>query len=320
MHDKRKTTMEAKDKQSIIDIISLKDIKTAKEYFEIFLDWYFKVILKHHHDPISSQLEADSRILFQMFFTKGLTIYKALDGISYKFHNETLCPIIDPTMLYTMVRNMYETLCTFELLNFIPDTPDKKTITYQLFIISGLKNRQKFYNPQMPQEFLNKYNEEKRHIIQAIDIIKKTELYKSLNKEEQNKLNKAIDDKIYQLIIENNKVIFPGWKSIASKFGLSGQLIGNIYTYFCLNAHPSYISLMQYRDAFSIKKPEFIQLALMAVRYALSFMSIFLVDYIKLFPQIKDTFKSLPEKQQVLLEFFHILIRGKKNSILEFEW
>lgn len=141
-----------------------------------------------------------------------------------------------------------------------------------------------------------------------------------MNKEEQNKLNKAIDDKIYQLIIENNKVIFPGWKSIASKFGLSGQLIGNIYTYFCLNAHPSYISLMQYRDAFSIKKPEFIQLALMAVRYALSFMSIFLVDYIKLFPQIKDTFKSLPEKQQVLLEFFHILIRGKKNSILEFEW
>lgn len=320
MHDKRKTTMDAKDIQSIIDIISLNDLKTSKEYFKIFLDWYFKVIFKHHHDPISSQLEADSRILFQMFFTKGLTIFKILDGVSYEFYNEKLSPIIDPTMLYTMVRNMYETLCTFELLNFVPDTPDKKTITYQLFIISGLKNRQKFYDPHISGEFLKKYNEEKNHIIQAIDIIKKTELYKSLNKEEQNKLNKAIDDKKYQLIIENDKVIFLGWKSIASKFGLSGQLIGDIYTYFCLNAHPSYISLMQYRDAFSIKKPEFVHLALMAVRYALFFMSIFLVDYIKLFPQIKDTFKSLPEKQQALLEFFHILIRGKKNSILEFEW
>lgn len=49
-----------------------------------------------------------------------------LKGIEYDDGESKLNNIIDPTLLFTLVRNVFETLCAFELVNIIPDTDNKK--------------------------------------------------------------------------------------------------------------------------------------------------------------------------------------------------
>lgn len=306
------------DLSFISEIINPSSICSVKRFLKIMLDFYLDVIKKHNYDEVDTQSKADAKMLFQMFFSKGINIYQMLDGVSFENKNVCLSPIIDPTVIFTITRSMYEYLCAFELINIIPDTNDKKTIAYQLFIISGLKYRQRFYSDNLPDDLKKKYFDESLAIKNAESIIKNTLLYKSLPNKERNTIDKAINDKNYQIIIEGNKVKKLGWKDIALKIGLNGEALNEIYTYFCLNAHPSYISLIQFRDAFKKDAPDCIQFGALAATYTIIFMSVFLSDYIRLFPEIKRTFDNLPPREQILLDMYNKQKRGKQYSIIDF--
>ncbi len=90
-------------------------------------------MLKHHYDPVETQAQADTRTLFQMMFSKALNVKLLLNGIEYDDGESRLKNIIDPTILYTVIRNMYEALCAFELINIIPNTDEKRIVIYHLF-------------------------------------------------------------------------------------------------------------------------------------------------------------------------------------------
>ena len=75
-----------------------------------------------------------------------------------------------------MVRNVFETLCAFELVNIIPDTDNKNTIMYPLYKLSGLNNRQRFNDTSATPEMQKIYAKEKAEINESIAIIKNTKL------------------------------------------------------------------------------------------------------------------------------------------------
>lgn len=331
MRDNSKTNKNQRDKKNKVEDISLDDFNffveitdqssfnSVKRFLKIMLDFYLDVIAKHNYDEVNTQSKADAKMLFQMFFSKGAYIYQLLDGVSFNGKEIGLMPIIDPSVIFTITRSMYESLCAFELINIIPDTNDKKTIAYQLFVISGLKYRQRFYSDNLLEEQKKKYAEENQAIKDAEGIIRNTPLYKSLSPKYKKIIDEAIKDKNYQIVIEDNKAKKLGWKDIALKIGLKEESLNEIYTYFCLNAHPSYISLIQFRDAFGIERPEFISMGAMAAKYATIFMSVFLSDYIRLFPKIKDNFNNLPQIERILLDLYNRMMRGEKYAIVDFK-
>ena len=79
-----------------------------------------------------------------------------------------------------------------------------------------------------------------------------------------------------------------------------------------MNAHPSYPSIMQFRDAFAKDNPEFLNLALFASHTFLIFLSVFLVDYMRMFPTIVNDFKILDEDKRVLLTAFNDVFREEE--------
>ena len=293
--------------------INVENIDVAKKYLDVFINFYVDVIYKHHYDDVSTPREADARIIFQMFFSKALHFKHMLEGVEYKGDQFKMNRIVDPTLLFTLVRNQYECLCLFELINVIPDSNDKKNFLSLMHQISGLRYRQRFVAHATLQANIKKMKFENIEINQDVNLILSFSVFHKLNQKSQDKVKKWIKDKDYQLFFKSDEEIQKlGWKDFANKFGMKKNIVDNLYTYFCMNAHPSYPSIMQFRDAFAKVNPEFHNLALFASHTFLIFLSVFLVDYMRLFPSIVNDFKKLDEEKRMLLTAFNDVFREEE--------
>lgn len=302
--------MEAKDFEKLINV---EGIDTARRYIDIFLEFYIAVICKYHYDDVETQREADARILFQMFFSKALHFKHMLEGVEYQGGQLRMNSLVDPTLLFTLVRNQYECLCVFELINVIPNSDDQKNFLSLMHQISGLKYRQRFVEQATLQDNIKKLRLESIEINQDIHLVLSSSVFKKLHHKYKDKVKRWIKDKEYQLYFRNdNEIEKLGWKDFADKFGMKKELVDNLYAYFCMNAHPSYSSVMQFRDAFAKEKPEFVNLALFASHIFLVFLSVFLVDYMRMFPSVVIDFSKLDGDKKMLLTAFNDFFREEK--------
>ena len=89
--------------------------------------------------------------------------------------------IVDPNLLFTLVRNQYECLCLFELINVIPDSDDKKIFLSLMHQISGLKYRQRFVDQATSQSNIKKMRFENIEINQDINWILSSSVFHKLN-------------------------------------------------------------------------------------------------------------------------------------------
>lgn len=301
------------DTKEINKFQNVENINVAKKYIDVFINFYADVIYKHHYDAVSTQREADARIIFQMFFSKALHFKHMLEGVVYQGEQLQMNRLVDPTLLFTLVRNQYECLCLFELINVIPDSDDKKDFLSLMHQISGLKYRQRFVDQATLQENIKKMRFENIEINQDVHLVLSSSVFHKLNQKSQDKVKKWIKDKEYQLFFKSDEEMQKlGWKDFASKFGMKTDYVENLYTYFCMNAHPSYPSVMQFRDAFAKENPEFINFALFASQTFLIFLSIFLVDYMRMFPAIVKDFKKLDEDKRLLLTILNDTFREEE--------
>lgn len=296
--------------------MKLGSIDECKQLLEIFINSYFSIVMKHHYDPVATQPEADNRMWFQMILSKALNIKRILGGIEFEGDAWNLKNVIDPTILLTLVRNLFETVCAFEIVTMIPNTREKKLILYNLHCISGFRYRQRFASPELSEEHQAKLRDEAEYIQKLIKEIKETDLYKSLQDREKSKIDNAIRDKKYQIrITDDNRIKLYGWGDIPPLFGVRPLFYENAYTYFCLNAHPSHISMIQFRDMFTAGEEEYIQISITAMQFCFVLLSIYLSDYIRLFPQIMNTYNDFSIENQILLNYYNTLSRGYDYSI-----
>lgn len=299
-----------------LPLFFVKTIPDCIELLDKFISAYLEIVLKHNYDPVSTQAEADSRMAFQMFVTKALSIKKILQGIEYDDGINHLNRIIDPTILITLIRNMFEALCAFELVYVLPNSADKKLIAHNLYQIAGLKYRQRFAYENMKPEHQKLLDSEREDIEECIKDIKDTTLYSTLDSQNKSKIENAIKNKNFQIYIDkDNKVKQYGWGDIPPLFGVKLDFFKNIYTYFSLNAHPSYISILQFKDMFKKDNMDYLNLAITGMKSCFVFLSICLADYIRLFPQVMNTYGSFSIEDQILLNFHNRLARGEEYSI-----
>lgn len=303
-------------REMCLPLFYVNSIPDCIQLLDKFISAYLEIVLKHNYDPVSTQAEANSRIAFQMFVTKALSIKKILQGVEYDDGVNHLNKIIDPTILVTLIRNMFEALCAFELVYVLPDSADKKLVAHNLYQIAGMKYRQRFAYDGMKPEHQLKLDSEKEDIEECIKEIKDTALYNALDSKNKSMIENAIKNKNYQIFIDkDNKVKQYGWGDIPPLYGIKLNFFKNLYTYFSLNAHPSYISILQFKDMFKKDNPEFIQLAVTGMKSCFVFLSICLADYIRLFPQVMKTYESFSIEDQILLNFHNRLARGEEYSI-----
>ncbi|NMA30805.1 MAG: hypothetical protein GX941_03220 [Candidatus Methanofastidiosa archaeon] len=302
-------------RETYIRLSKLESIQDCLELLDIFLEHLWNVIEHHHEDEVNSQSDSDAKTLNHMMFTKLTHMRNIIEGVGYTSHNGNfLNKIIDPTIIASMTRNVYETVAVFNLIYRSAKNEDEKDLLYGLWESAGLKFRQRFDFETLSNENKRKIQDEKKQIEEIEREIKNNLLYLSLDDANQAKVDKKLKDKDFKIRFDGDNVIYLNWRDMYKVMELNKDLFEEIYSYFSLYAHPSQVSVFQFRDMFG-KDEDFRQLTLLNLKYFFSFISVFVADYINLFPQVKQTFEQLDSYKQNAINAYNKMLRGDDYSI-----
>ncbi|MBP7558539.1 MAG: hypothetical protein KA821_19840 [Chitinophagaceae bacterium] len=286
------------------------------EVLGMFANHFLTIVQLHHKDPVTTVAEKEAKIVLQMMATKVLYLMKTIDGVSFNTReNVLLNNIIDPSIIAGQVRNVFETAGMFNTIYRGTQTDEDRKLVHLLWVSAGLKYRQRFVTNIITPEIKKKQEDEEKKINDITNEIVAMNLYQGLDAKNQEKIQNRIKNKEYLVKIENNKVAFLTWSDVSTSMGMDEKLFSNMYTYFSLYAHPSNVSVFQFAEMFNGENPGYIGLTEMNLTYAIFFFSVFLADYIHLFPKVKETFEKLPLIQQLILNAPNRLARGSQFSI-----
>ena len=295
--------------------IQLDTIDDCKKYLCVMLDFYFDVIKSPEGHKATSSFEDERNIWLQTMFSKGCQFTSLLDGVGYSKGTIRLKPIIDFSILFTIARSVYESLIAFELLFVLPKTDDQQTIVYNLFMAQGLSERLKDLDEEMRSHNPTRVQEEQNDINDCRKAIEDTELYKTLDKQTKATIDYALGNgkKFRYIFKEDNTMEFIQYEKAYTLLNVKENLFNNLYSFFSLHGHPSYLSLIQFRDAFKDEYRADKEMAKHATQCILSFMSIFIIDYMKLVPEIKAMYDKLEEPRRFAIGMYEDAMRGEKK-------
>ena len=146
--------------------IQLDTIDDCKEYLCVMLDFFFEVFKSPEGRKATSSLEDERNIWLQTIFSKSCHFLYLLDGVGYNNGSNHLNPIIDPSILFTIARRIYESVIAFELLFVIPRTEDEKTTRRE--IPKALMGK----SVMKPEDLSKTLEEIQENITNALDALK----------------------------------------------------------------------------------------------------------------------------------------------------
>ena len=292
----------------------LDTIDDCKQYLTVMLDFYFDVIESPEGRKATSIIEDDRNIWLQTMFSKGCQFTSLLDSVGYSKGTSHLKPIIDFSILFTIARSVYESLIAFEILFVLPKTEDKQTIVYNLFMAQGLSERLKNLDENMRNNNPKRVAEEQKDIDECLKEIESTELYSKLDQQTKIIIHNAFGKKFRYIFKEDNSLEFVNYDDADNLLRIKNNILKGTYSFFSLHGHPSYLSIFQFRDAFkNDNRADTSIMAPHATQCVLAFMSIFIVDYMKLVPEIKAMYDKLEEPRRFAIGMFEDAMRGEKK-------
>lgn len=305
--------------EEVQKFIQLDTIDDCKQYLRVMLDFYFDVIKSPEGRKATSYIEDDRNIWMQTLFSEGFHFLSLLDGVGYNKGIDRLNPIVDPSVLFSVARRIYESVIAFEILFVIPDSEDKKAILYNLFMAHGLSERLKNIDEEMRSHNPERVAEEQKDIDECLREIEGTDLYSELDQQTKNIIKNAFGKKFRYIFKEDNSLEFVNYDDADKLLRIKNNMLKGTYSYFSLHGHPSYVSIFQFRDAFNNDSRADISLmAPHATQCVLAFMSFFIVDYMKLVPEIKTMYDKLEEPRRLAIGMYEDAMRGeKKFKLLE---
>lgn len=287
-----------------------------KQVLQMFSTFLGSVIYNHHHEDLTSEAIGHAKLLVQMMLSKTLHLSSLVDGVAFSdaaskpFNN-----LIDPTITAISIRNVFETVGAFNLIYRQPISEDERTIMHLMWVIAGLKYRQRFESNIISAEVRQKQEQEQLKIQSLITQIKQTDLYRGLPGRSQEKINTRIKQKEYLIRFSGTDIEFLAWHDLIQVMGVRPRIFDNIYTYFSLYAHPSNVSVFQFGQMFDEVQKANVDLANLNLTLAITLLSIFAADYIAIFPKVLKTFDALPLLQQIVLDFHNRFARGNDYAI-----
>jgi hypothetical protein len=298
--------------EEVQKFIQLDTIDDCKQYLRVMLDFYFDVIKSPEGRKATSYIEDDRNIWMQTLFSEGFHFLSLLDGVGYNKGIDRLNPIVDPSVLFSVARRIYESVIAFEILFVIPDSEDKKAILYNLFMAHGLSERLKNIDEEMRSHNPERVAEEQKDIDECLREIEGTDLYSELDQQTKNIIKNAFGKKFRYIFKEDNSLEFVNYDDADKLLRIKNNMLKGTYSYFSLHGHPSYVSIFQFRDAFNNDSRADISLmAPHATQCVLAFMSFFIVDYMKLVPEIKTMFDKFEEPRRFAIGMYEDAMRGE---------
>lgn len=274
-----------------------------QETLDIVSDFMIKAIVDNQLTNDLQPYEKDSKIILQMMFTKTLTMKSMLNGMIFKMPDGKDIELTDSGSMASLVRNTYETVGFFCLLNRHTKDADEKMFIYNLWRLSSFKNKKKFEDP----DFARQVEENRIQIDELTEFVTSSRFYTCLNDREKERFDRFMNNNGYLVEINDGKP-----KTLAGKdllrimSGLDGRFI-NLYGFLSQFTHPSYFSVKQFGDRYA----NYYNWSLFFLFLAATFIS----DYIHLFPNVYSTFESLPQKNKQVINNYNRILRGSAYVI-----
>jgi hypothetical protein len=307
---------QAKLRDQVSTLAQPNTIEDSIATVNIFLEFFASVMAKHHSMPVKYQEDADGKIICQMMFTKLLSVRALLEGVGFESRaGLKINPIIDPTILASLIRNLYETVGLFNSIFISTESREQRKIAYSLWVSSGLKYRQRFASIATTAENKEKLEADAKEIAELKLYIEQTETFKGLSPKNQTKLLTQLKDKEYLVNLSNNDVKVFYWRDLGESMGCRAEFFNEMYTYFSLYAHPSNVGVFSFREMFSPKIEEFKRISITLTNTGLMLTSIFIADYLKYYSEVRSEFEKLPILDQIILNFGNKMTRGDEYSI-----
>ena len=308
-------------RQEYLRLTKLSTLKDCNDLAEIFLEHLWNIMNEYHRKKVETYAHKDAVMMNQMMFTKLTHLKVLLKGVGYTgADGQKLNDIIDPTIVASLVRNVFETSALFNLLFRQTQSEEELLIIYNLWSIAGLKYRQRFESIAQSEESKDKLTEEEKQIANLIKQVKDNDKYKSLDPSSRKKIDTNIEKKDFRIVFDGNRVkSYSSWQDLCDVMKLKKEIFDHVYTYFSLYSHPSQVSVFQFETMFDKESEAFKNLTALNFKYCFSFLSVFIADYIYLFPDAKTIFDKLSLEKQIAINSFNKMLRGNDYSINE-EW
>src|SRR5690606_5291745 len=121
--------------------------------------------------------------------------------------------------------------------------------------------------------------------------IEKSKIYNDLDEQNQQKIQNIVKSKDYKFSIINGLVKVYDWQKLADNLPDTKKAIPLLYTILSFYSHPTWKSVYDFGNSFTEEKI-WIENAQDLLRYAYILSSIFIIDYIKYFPNSEQTFNN----------------------------
>lgn len=293
-------------------------ISDCQELLDIYIEFFFQTVSKHHDEKVFSYAEVDAKIVIQMMMTKALNLKNVLNGVEYNSKdNNKLNNIIDPTIVASLIRNVYETTGMFNLIYRNSKNEDERSIIYLLWVHAGLSYRKRFDNIATIEENIKKIEKEKKQLESIKNQIEQNPLFLKLDDKNKGKIRTKLKEKDYLIRFQDEEVEFLSWRELTKTMDIKNGKLDHAYTYFSLYSHPSNVSVFQFENMFEKGKEAYPDIVIFNLQIAFYMFSVFIADYINLFPNVLKTYEEMGLVEQIVINFHNSLARGHEYDINE---
>lgn len=297
-------------------LFQCKDISACRDMIDIYNEFFLSAIQHHQLDPVNSVADAEAKLLLQMVMTKLLYLKNIIEGVAFTSRTGVhLNPIIDPTVVASHSRSIFEMVGLFNLIYRSTSKIDEKIILYNLWAHAGLAYRQRFTDVITTNENSEKAREEKERMQELVEEIKATELFNQLSEQGRIKIDRMLKERNFLIKFDDTTVRLLHWHHLIEIMHIKAGYLDHLYTYYSLYAHPSNVAVFQFGDLFHPGHEYFTQLSNFSLNCVFILVSCFIADYVHLFPAVLHTYNSLPLLDQIAINFHNKLLRGMEFSI-----
>lgn len=272
----------------------MENLEETKARVEEFSQIFASILKEANKFIFDSDLDEKSLVAVRMIYAKILEIRKLLDGINYNYIEvEADEAVVEPTTLFVIVRNILELTYVYEYVFLMPDTGEKKEFAYYLYMYTGLKER---LSLELGDE---KKDEQIRNTVikanEAKDKLLSSPYYHRLSSQGQaiiqNRLNSPHPS--YRLVYGDHDVAPVDYEKACVGIGMVGDFFKHMYGFLSTHAHPTYLSLVQFKEAYIGEKPLHDGFAGLAVTCLACILSILIEDARLQKPYIEAVYQGL---------------------------
>jgi len=293
-------------------------IEDSQSCLDMFAGFMWKVIETDAQKSVLTKIEHEAKLMLQMMFTKVLHLKGILNGVSYSSNSGSyLNNIIDPGVVAVMSRNIFETGGLFNLIYRQPKTDNERDIIYNLWKHAGLRTRQRFKESFEATKKGRVLEEERQDMELITESIKTNSFFLCLDEHNKKKILDRLDKGEFLIQFIDKKVKCFKWHELVDVMNLKKDLFDNLYSYFSLYTHPSNVSVFQFDDLFKDADDNYLMMTNFNIKTILSFIGVFIADYINFFPEVTKVFNNLSLEEQLIIDFHNMLGRNESYSIMK---